>query len=111
MQHPLPDSLRREVEERRAEMSEELGNWHLGPALGGPNMWQDGDTLLIAVQIKDGWHFAIVGINADEDQASMEDEYGELYSECDFTDISYWMHQRDMELLLPPTAAAKKGGR
>jgi hypothetical protein len=83
----------------------ELGNWHLGPALGGPNMWQDGDTLLIAVLTSKGWDFAIVGINAAGEQASMEDAYGESYTDWDFTDISYWMHHRDMPSLLPTDEA------
>jgi hypothetical protein len=81
--------------------------WHPGPAKGGENMWEHGDTLLIAVETSKGWDFAIVGINADEDHASMEDEYGESYTAWEFEDIAYWIHKRDIPKLLP--SAMRKG--
>lgn len=84
---------------RKAESLFEL--WHPGPAKGGPNTWQDGDRLLIAAEGKNGWDFAIVRINADDDVASMDDYIGESFTDWDFDQIAYWIHTSDIPKLLP----------
>lgn len=104
---PLVIELRAQVEALRRDG--EL--WHLGPAKGGPNIWQDGDSLLIAVETSKGWQFALVGISADEGIASMEDYLGEFYGDYLFEDIAYWIHERDIIKLLPLRAAIDSAQR
>lgn len=84
------------------------GLWTKGPALGGENIWQDGDQLLIAVDTNAGWEFAIVNISADEVAHMTEPGSGDAYTDWDFESISYWTHaSRLPETFDAPSLAAQ----
>lgn len=55
--------------------------WNLGPAGGGEgtagrDLWQDGETLIVAMRTNNKYEYAVAYVCADEDAVCFNDDYG-----------------------------------
>jgi hypothetical protein len=76
--------------------------WHPGPARGGPDIWVDGSSLLIAIPLAvGGYQLDFVHVSTDDGRASMDTNEGDGYCAYDFGDIAWFAHVSDVEKLLP----------